>query len=172
MENDPSLTSKEREHIDIMSSKIKHQRWVDIAVFENIIAGKNVEALLTGKGFEARTYDDKWFRYFLFLRPPQITYRVQVRQNDITNVEAFLNAEAPDALKKAIHCPSCDSLQVSYPQMTRKFILPTIVLHLGIIFHVTDHECYCEHCHFTWNLSGEKTRPDSKPTRQFPFSKL
>jgi hypothetical protein len=41
---------------------------------------------------------------------------------------------------------------VQYPQMTRKFFLPTLLLHLGIIFRIIDHEAYCEHCHFLWRL--------------------
>jgi hypothetical protein len=80
-----------------------------------------------------------------------------------------LDTDPPVALKKAIHCPSCGSRQVSYPQMTRQFILPTILLHLGIIFRAIDHECYCEHCHFIWNLPGEKVRPAPKPVKHFPF---
>ena len=54
--------------------------------------------------------------------------------------------------------------------MTRKFILPTILLHLGIIFRVIDHEYYCEHCHYFWNLPTEKAAPDPKPLGQFPFT--
>jgi hypothetical protein len=116
-----------------------------------------------------RTYDDKLFRYFLFLRPPRVTYRVQVRQDHVRDADDLL-AAAPDALQQAIRCPSCSSLWISYPQMTRKFILPTILLHLGIIFRVIDHECYCEHCHYIWNLAAEQIHPVSKPAGQFPFT--
>jgi len=34
---------------------------------------------------------------------------------------------------------------------------------LGIIFRVTEHECYCEHCHLTWHLPVEETHPIMKP---------
>jgi hypothetical protein len=154
----------------IMNPPTKHQSWADVAVFEDVNTGRTIETFLKDKGLEARTYDDKWFRYFLFLRPPRITYRVQVRHNNFNAADDFLKADAPDALEKAIHCPSCDSLRVSYPQMTRKFILPTILLHLGIIFRVIGHECYCEHCHFKWNLAGENVRSIPKHAKQFPFS--
>ena len=154
-----------------MSTSAKHQPWADVALFENVnsSAGKTVETFLREKGFETRTYDDKWFRYFLFLRPPRLTHRLQVRHSRIPEAYHLLNTDPPAALKKAIHCPSCDSRHVSYPQMTRKFILPTILLHLGIIFRAIDHECYCEHCHFIWNLPGEKVRPLPKPVKHFPF---
>lgn len=150
----------------------KHQSWTDVAVFEDVNAGQAVETFLKDKGLPARTYDDKWFRYFLFLRPPRVTFRVQVRQNDVNRAGDFLAAGAAAELLKAIRCPSCGSRSVAYPQMTRKFILPTIVLHLGIIFRVIDHECYCEHCHFTWNLPGKNVRPAPKEVPQFPFREV
>jgi hypothetical protein len=143
--------------------------WADVAVFENLTAGKDLETLLTKQGFAARTYDDKLFRHFLFLRPPRMTFRVQIRQADAKAADEFLAATAPDALQPAIRCPSCGSRHISYPQMTRKFLLPTILLHLGIIFRVIGHECYCDHCHFTWNLPGENVRAAPRRANQHPF---
>jgi hypothetical protein len=59
---------------------------------------------------------------------------------------------------------------VNYPQMTRRFVLPTILLHLGIIFRVVEHECYCEHCHQTWNLPGDRaTARKIRDVKPFPF---
>jgi hypothetical protein len=144
--------------------------WVDVAVFEDVNTGKAVERHFTDRGLLARTYDDRLFRYFLFLRPPRVTFRVQVRQHQVRDADDLLAAAAPEALQQAIRCPSCGSLRVSYPQMTRKFILPTLLLHLGIIFRVIDHECYCEHCHYIWNLPAGKVRPVPKPVGQFPFT--
>lgn len=152
-----------------MNPATKHQFWADVAVFEDLNDGKTIENFLTNKGLEARTYDDKWFRYFLFLRPPRITYRVQIRHDHFQDAEDFLNAEPPLALKRAMHCPACDSLQVSYPQMTRQFVMPTVLLHLGIIFRFIEHECYCEHCHFIWNLPDGKVHLVPKPAKHFPF---
>lgn len=152
-----------------MNAYAQHQSWTDVAVFEDMKSGQALETFLKDRGLPVRTYDDKLFRYFLFLRPPRVTYRVQVRQNDHHRAAEFLAADAPDVLQKAIRCPSCNSLRVSYPQMTRRFILPTVLLHLGIIFHVIEHECYCEHCHFTWNLPGETTHPAPQTARTFPL---
>jgi hypothetical protein len=152
-----------------MNHSTKHQWWSDVAVFEDVNAAKTIEAFLTGKGLEARTYDDKLFRYFLFLRPPRLTVRVQVRQENIQSADDFLEAAAPVALQEAIRCPSCNSLRISYPQMTRKFILPTILLHLGILLRVIGHQCYCEHCHEIWSLSGENVHAPMKPAKHFPL---
>ena len=150
-----------------MNPMAKHQSWADVAVFEDLNTGKTIETFLRSKGLEARTYDDKFFRWFLFLRPPLITYHVQVRQDNVKVASHILADNAPAELQKALHCPSCNSLQVSYPQMTRKFMFPTIALHLGIIFRLVDHECYCEHCHWIWHLGGEKIPALAKPARQF-----
>jgi hypothetical protein len=129
-----------------------HETWLDVALFETLNDGRALEVFLADKGMAARTYDDKWFRYFLFLRPPRLTWRVQVRKNHFEGVTELLRSKAPSLLEKAVHCPACGSLRVNYPQMTRKFIVPTILLHLGIIFRFIDHECYCETCHEMWNL--------------------
>lgn len=153
-----------------MSQSLKHQPWHDVAVFENWEAGKSLEAFLTDNGYESRTYDDKAFRYFLFLRPPVVTWRVQVRKDLQTKAGKLLEAKSPAVLTKAMHCPACGSLRINYPQMTRRFVLPTILLHLGIIFRVIDHQCYCESCHHMWDLirPGAAVRKvrDAKP---FPF---
>jgi len=136
-----------------------------VAVFESIADGKVLETFLREQGLESRTYDDKVFRYFLFLRPPRVTYRVQVRSNDVVRAMNLLNSANPPVLERAFHCPACGSLRVNYPQMTRKFFLPTVLLHLGIIFRVIEHQCYCEHCHEMWNLPKDVPAgaPSAKP---------
>lgn len=128
---------------------------MDVAVFEDLSDGQALEQFLVDRRLQARTYDDKAFRHFLFLRPPRVTYRVQVHANAFRAVTELLekSPEASAMLERALHCPSCGSLHVQYPQMTRKFIMPTVILHLGIIFRAIDHECYCESCHNIWNLS-------------------
>jgi hypothetical protein len=144
--------------------------WHDVAVFDSMDNGKALEAILREKGFEARTYDDKWFRYFLFLRPPMVTYRVQVRKNHMEGANKFLAASSPAILSRAVHCPECESMRVNYPQMTRQFVLPTILLHLGIIFRAVDHQCYCEHCQHMWSLPGDKSAiHKTRDVKPFPF---
>jgi len=154
-----------------MKTSRRHQSWTDVAVFENANDGKMLESFFRDKGLEARTYDDRAFRYFLFLRPPHATYRVQVRHNQLESAGELLDKDAPAVLEKALHCPSCGSLRVNYPQMTRKFVMPTVILHLGIIFRVIDHECYCESCHYIWNLPKDGVAPVHKTStaRPFPF---
>ena len=146
----------------------RHHPWVDVAVFENFSDGRILETFLRDKEIEARTYHNKWFQAFLFLRPPHVTWRVQVRQDQFIKAEQLIET-SPPILEKAVHCPSCGSLQVSYPQMTRKFLLPTVLLHAGIIFRIIRHECYCEHCHLTWPYEHDAVRKVRAPRPAFPF---
>jgi hypothetical protein len=147
----------------------KHHPWVDVAVFENLNDGRALETFFKNHRLDARTYDDKWFRHFLFLRPPRVTYRVQVRANAFRAATELLEREVPVILSQSLHCPSCGSLQVNYPQMTRKFIMPTVILHLGIIFRFIDHTCYCEHCHEVWNLSKKAAVREEHAAEPFPM---
>ena len=153
----------------VMITMTKHQPWTGVAVFEDAGLAGQARSFLEGKGLEARAYDDKLFRYFLFLRPPRVTYRLQVRRPRLGEALALLEAALPEAMKRAIHCPSCDSLHVSYPQMTRKFMLPTVMLHLGILLRLIDHECYCEVCHYTWNLPKPEAVRPRRVAGHFPF---
>ena len=153
----------------IMNATSKHQPWADVAVFEDINASRTLETFLRAKGLETRTYDDRIFRRFLFLRPPEVTYRVQVRESYLKSADECMAADTPALVQQALHCPSCGSLHVSYPQMTRKFMLPTVMLHLGILFRVVAHQCYCNNCHFMWELPPKHPRRVHKPIPPFPF---
>jgi len=147
----------------------KHHPWVNVAVFENINDGRILETFLRDKEIAARTYNDKLLQNFLFLCPPRVTFRVQVHRDQFLQAGQMMNEAHPPILEKALHCPSCGSLHVNYPQMTRKFFLPTIALHLGIIFRLVGHECYCESCHFTWTHERDVSHKVRAPRPFFPF---
>jgi hypothetical protein len=142
----------------------KTQPWVNVAIFQDASDGQMLEMHLKDKGVEARTYDDKLLQRLLFLCPPHATIRVQVRGNDFKNVTCFLDHEPATSvlLQRAIRRPSCGSLRVQYPQMTRRFLLPTLLLHLGIIFRVIVHEAYCENCHWLWSLPKKRVSAPAK----------
>ena len=142
----------------------KTQPWVNVAIFENANDGQMLEMDLKNKGFETRTYTDKLLQCFLFLCPPHATIRVQVRANDSKNVMYFLDHEQATSvlLQRAIRCPSCGSLRVQYPQMTRRFLLPTLLLHFGVIFRIIAHEAYCESCHWLWSFPKKRVAARAK----------
>lgn len=137
-----------------MKAYSRKKPWVNVAVFERLADGEIVELFLNNRRIEARTYNDKLLQVFLFLCPPHATFRVQVRGNAYRATTELLNRtpEIAAIMERAVHCPSCGSLNINFPQMTRKFFLPTVLLHLGIIFRVIHHEAFCEQCHYTWQL--------------------
>ncbi|HEU6448571.1 MAG TPA: hypothetical protein VFV23_09065 [Verrucomicrobiae bacterium] len=144
--------------------KRNHKPWTNVATFEDFKTAGMLENSFKRRGIEARTFNDRLLQLFLFLCPPRVTFHVQVRQNDYKRATDFMDADKNVAsiLEQAIHCPACGSLHVSYPQMTRKFFLPTLLLHLGILLRVTEHEAYCEFCHNVWNLPKENPGATSK----------
>lgn len=64
------------------------------------------------------------------------------------------------ALSDTLRCPECKSLRISYPQFTRKFFLPNLVMGVFARAGLVEKEFYCEECHFTWPLEGTKPRRD------------
>ena len=150
-----------------MNGMNSHQPWANVAVFEDLTDGQGLETFLQTRGLEARTYDDKLVRVFLFLRPPRVTYRVQVRRSALHHADELVAGLALEKVRRAIRCPDCHSLHIVYPQMTRKFILPTILLHLCVIFRIVEHECYCEQCHYDWQLPPPATLAASAPNAKF-----
>jgi hypothetical protein len=138
---------------------IMKTHWITVALFHHQQPGEALVAYLREQRMEARTYDDKLLRRLLFLRPPRVTFQVQVRENYHKMAVNWLSQNPPAILGSAIHCPACGSLRVSYPQMTRRFVLPTLFLHLGIILRIVQHQAYCESCHHIWSL------PDSEPAK-------
>lgn len=126
--------------------------WITVALFDNLPAANAFESFLRDQRVEARTFNDRFLQIVLFLCPPRAMCRVQVREHFYKMTVDLLKAREPAILEKAIRCPECSSLRVNYPQMTRKFLLPTIFLHLGIIFRIIHHQAYCETCHCVWSL--------------------
>ena len=65
---------------------------------------------------------------------------------------------AEHVLEQAVLCPECGSPDVEFPQVTRKFILPS----LHALFYKLGFEekmFYCQTCHATWPLR-EKVEPE------------
>jgi hypothetical protein len=128
--------------------------WVSLAVFKHERDARALEDRLRQRGFEVRTCNDRKMQLFWFLAPPRAIFRVQVGSKDVHAAQEIIESDQSTGLlaQPAIHCPACQSLKIEYPQMTRRFITPTLLLDLGIIFHIIDHEAYCEECHYTWPL--------------------
>lgn len=137
-----------------MKTSVTMQPWVNLAVFEEVEDAEALELALCRQGLAVRTHHDWLLQIFLFLCPPHATYHAQIRDNHFHKAMQFLSREkfAAGLLQRALRCPACGSLRVQYPQMSRHFFLPTLLLHIGIIFRIIEHEAYCESCHSLWHL--------------------
>ncbi len=126
--------------------------WINVATFELLEHAQALRHCLEMGGFEARTQDERRLQRFWFLAQPHCGIHVRVPTEKLEVVREFMenNPEASRLMSEAIHCPSCHSARVQYPQMTRKFFLPTLIAHLLVLFRFMDPECYCEDCHYTW----------------------
>jgi hypothetical protein len=139
--------------------------WMTVALFSDQQAGKALEAFLKEKRIDARTYNDKSLEICLFLSPPQTVFHVQVRDPSYRMTLTLLNTDPPAVLQKAIHCPECGSIRISYPHLTRGSFLSTLQLNLGIIFRANKHQAYCEQCHCAWSLPKpvDAVAPEPRP---------
>ncbi len=139
----------------IVAMKIKSDSslfWTSVATFERLEHAQALQECLEKAGFEARTQDERKLQRYWFFSPQHCGVHVRVPTESLELAREFLATEsaAVRIMEEAIRCPSCHSSRVQYPQMTRKFILPTVVAHLLVLLRVMGRECYCEDCHYTW----------------------
>ena len=83
---------------------------------------------------------------------PQANAKVMVEDNDFERPKSLMiewEATDPDISAALIRCPQCNSSNIEYPQMTRKFLTPALV---GVLcaLKIIPKEFYCQDCHFTW----------------------
>jgi hypothetical protein len=126
--------------------------WTTVAVFDQLPPAEALQAFLEKAGCRTRIHDERRIQRYWFWVSPQAGIQVQVPKLAFTQVNHDLEhvPEAKALVRKAVHCPSCHSLRVQYPQMTRHFILPTLLAQIFVFLRFIDRESYCENCHFTW----------------------
>jgi hypothetical protein len=126
--------------------------WTNVAVFDNPDDATRLADFLKAEGFESRVHDERKLQRYWFLAEQQAGVHTQVTQKQFEAVEQRLDnaPNSPSLLANAIRCPSCKSLRVEYPQMTRKFVLPTLVAQVLVVLGLMKRECYCETCQYTW----------------------
>jgi hypothetical protein len=129
--------------------------WANLAAFEHKTDAERLHAHLVGKGIEATVYDERSLQSWWFLARQKVGVRVQVPCKDFHQIIDEVNGDpvAKALLKRAVHCPSCHSLKVEYPQMTRRFLMPTLIAHFMVLMGIMKHSYYCEDCHYTWTKS-------------------
>jgi DNA-directed RNA polymerase subunit M/transcription elongation factor TFIIS len=135
------------------------QVWTDVAIFERPETAKALRAVLEESGYTARVHDERKIQRFWFLVSPHAALQVQVPDSESETVTYYLNTTPGTRalMAESIRCPACHSPHVQYPQMTRKFILPTLIAQVFVFLGIMKPEYYCEDCHHTWQ-SGKQTK--------------
>ena len=138
---------------------------MNFATFDTPAAAEALKSFLNRNGIDAHVQDERRLQRFWFLARPGAGLHVRVPEPEFARAEELLHEDRDSALlmKNAVRCPSCQSCQVQFPSMTRHFILPTLIAHVGVWLGFMQREHFCEKCQFTWvqpragaSLAGSK----------------
>ncbi len=124
---------------------------ITIATFNQVEPALPLQQRLENAGIHAVIHDDSKLQNFIFESESLAGIRVKVAEPDAERAQQLL-AEwdaADHLLERAVICPECKSAQVEFPQITRKFLTPSLG---GLLFkmHLAEKEFYCQSCHHTW----------------------
>ena len=80
--------------------------------------------------------------------------KVEVPDGEFDSARDHLHNCSPCEMEQSVCCPECGSPDVDYPQVTRKFVLPSLhalLFKLGI----AEKEFYCNTCQATWPVRAK-----------------
>ena len=129
---------------------------VTIATFNEQSKAKHLRNRLQQAGIGAEIIGDSHLQRVAFMAKPQAHVKVRVEEDDFGKAHQLMReweASDPD-VGAALRCPQCDSSNIEYPQMTRKFLTPAIA---SVLFamKIFPKGFYCHNCHFTWTTEPE-----------------
>ncbi len=130
-------------------------RTVTLATFNDRDHAQPVVNRLQQEGFHPEIKDEsRWQAGHLSDRLASV--KVRVEENEFESAKQQLKQwdATEHYLDQAVCCPECRSSDVDYPQITRKFVLPTLhafLYRLGFM----EKEFYCNTCQHTWPLRAK-----------------
>jgi hypothetical protein len=130
---------------------------VTVATFNDAAKAKRLKERLQQAGLRADMINEGHIQQVAFMSKPQANVKVKVDDNDFEKVRGLMvewESTDPEVASAMIRCPQCNSSQIEYPQMTRKFLTPALASVLFAL-KIFPKEFYCENCHFTWNNEGQ-----------------
>ena len=137
--------------------------------FNTRLQAEPLATRLAEAGCQAEIHDELWLEKLWFVSRPAAGARIEVSVQQFEQAHRLLLEwdAAEDILRDAIRCPECKSLNVDYPQFTRKFFAPNLVMGMFAEMGLVEKDYYCEDCHFTWPKEG--TRPSRARPHMAPF---
>ena len=125
---------------------------IPVALFSNTGQAQGLRQRLAAEGIAAEVHEELRLEKLWFVSRKSAGARLEVPAGQFEQAyERLMDWDtAEGALRNAIRCPECKSLRVDYPQFTRKFFIPNLVMGLFAELGLIEKEYYCEECHFTW----------------------
>jgi transposase-like protein len=132
---------------------------VTIATFNEPAQAKQLKTRFNEAGLQADVHNEAPLQQVGFMSKPQANAKVLVDDKDFERAQSLMvewEATDPVIAAAVIRCAQCGSSRIEYPQMTRKFLTPGLVILLCAL-KIVPKEFYCEDCHYTWNNEEERT---------------
>ncbi|HSH93394.1 MAG TPA: DUF2007 domain-containing protein [Roseimicrobium sp.] len=131
-----------------------------IASFNDRASADMLRSRFEMSGIPAVVRDESRLQRYWFHSPDLAAYKVDVPHDAYEKAGRLLKEwDANDGmLKNATRCPECRSVRVEYPQFTRKFASPAVLVEIGVFMKAIPRSFYCEDCQHTW--------PDREPLHQ------
>ena len=130
-----------------------------VATFNDRDHAQPVVKRLEETGFHPRVHDEShWQQAHLAERLASVKVEVEESEYEAARQKLKELDANEHLLEQAVCCPECGSCDVEFPQVTRKFILPS----LHTLFYKLGFEekmFYCQTCHATWPLR-DKIEPE------------
>jgi hypothetical protein len=130
---------------------------VTVATFNDAAKAKRLKERLQQAGLRADMINEGHIQQVAFMSKPQANVKVKVDDNEFEKARTLMvewESTDPEVASAMIRCPQCNSSQIEYPQMTRKFLTPALASVLFAL-KIFPKEFYCENCHFTWNNENQ-----------------
>ncbi len=115
----------------------KHaSEFVTIASFNHQVDAEKLRSHLIDEGVAACVQDETRIQKYWFHAEPKAGIHVQTPKVSLEDARVVLDEPASARfLKRAIRCPSCASFRVQYPDLTRKNLLPMLLMQALVLLH-------------------------------------
>jgi len=134
---------------------------VPVATFNEREPAVRLQQRLEAAGFTAVVTDQSKIERFWFVSEPLAAIHLEVEPSRYLEARRLIEDwdRTNPVLTDAVRCPECHSSRVEYPQMTRKFVTPSIGVVL-MLLRLVPREFYCLDCHYTWPKESKAPEPD------------
>lgn len=132
---------------------------VTIATFHEPAKARELKERLQKSGLRADIHNEGHLQRVAFMSKPQANVKLQVEDEDFDRAQNLMvewQQSDPAIGAAMVRCPQCNSSNIEYPQMTRKAIVPGLMVVLYAM-RVLPKEFYCQDCHYTWSNVEEPT---------------